>query len=50
VFFYTSIDKRLKKFVIERQSDYWYKLPEMEVMPDHVHLLIDMNPKKEEYG
>jgi len=39
------IDKRLKELILERQKDYQYKVLEMEVMPDHVHLLIDVNPR-----
>ena len=39
------IDKRLKELILERQKDYQYRVLEMEVMPDHVHLLIDVNPR-----
>lgn len=40
-----GIDARLKELILEKQSEYQYKILEMEVMPDHVHLLIDVNPK-----
>ena len=43
------IDERLKQLILEKQSDYGYKVLEMEVMPDHVHLLIDVNPKRGVY-
>ena len=43
------IDGRLKELILEKQSDYGYKVLEMEVMPDHVHLLIDVNPKRGVY-
>ena len=39
------IDSRLKELILEKQDEYQYKIIEMEVMPDHVHLLIDCNPK-----
>jgi len=40
-----GIDLRLKELIMEKQDEYQYKILEMEVMPDHVHLLIDINPK-----
>ena len=40
-----GIDERLKELILEKQVDFSYKVLEMEVMPDHVHLLIDSNPK-----
>jgi len=39
------IAKRLKELTIEKESEYGYEILDMEVMPDHVHLLLDMNPK-----
>ena len=39
------VEERLKELIIEGQSKYRYKVLEMEVMPDHVHLLLDVNPK-----
>ena len=41
----SPIDKRLKQLILEKQNEYQYKIIEMEVMSDHVHLLIDCNPK-----
>ena len=35
----------LKRCVFEKQKEYGYEVLEMEVMPDHVHLLLDVNPK-----
>ena len=35
----------LKKLILEKQEQYKYNVIEMEIMPDHVHLLIDVNPK-----
>ncbi len=40
-----GIDERLKQIIIENQNKYGYNVIEQEVMPDHVHLLIDVNPK-----
>ena len=40
-----GVDERFKELVLEKQEEYKYKIIEMEVMPDHVHLLIDANPK-----
>jgi len=35
----------LKELILEKQEEYGYKVLDMEVMPDHVHLLLDVNPK-----
>ena len=40
-----GVDSRFKEIVYSKQEEYKYKIIEMEVMPDHVHLLIDSNPK-----
>ena len=40
-----NIELRLKELIKERQTEYNYKVIEMEVMPDHVHLLISIDPK-----
>jgi len=40
-----GIDDRLKSLIIEKQKDYDYSVLEMEIMPDHVHLLLDVNPQ-----
>jgi len=40
-----KIDARLKELILEKQKEYGYKVIEMEVMPDHIHLLIDVHPK-----
>lgn len=39
------IAARLKELILERQSDYQYAVLDMEVMPDHVHLLLDVDPR-----
>lgn len=41
-----GIDETLKQLILEKQNDYGYTIIEMEIMPDHVHLLIDTNPSK----
>lgn len=40
-----EIEKRLKELILEKQEEYGYTVLDMEVMPDHVHLLLDANPK-----
>lgn len=37
-----GIDNRLKELVVTFQSKHGYKVMDMEVMPDHVHLLLDI--------
>jgi putative transposase len=36
---------RLKELILEKQEQFGYEVLEMEVMPDHVHLLLDVDPK-----
>ncbi len=40
-----GMDVRLKELILEKQLEYGYSVIEMEVMPDHVHLLLDVNPQ-----
>lgn len=40
-----DIVPRLKELFIEISKRYGFTIVEMEVMPDHVHLLIDCNPR-----
>jgi putative transposase len=40
----SGIDIRLKQLFISMQEEFGYKLYEMEVMPDHVHLLLGIKP------
>ena len=40
-----GIDERLKELVLEKQKEYGYEVLEMEVMPDHVHLLLSCDPR-----
>jgi putative transposase len=32
--------------ILAKQDDYGYEVLDMEVLPDHVHMLIDVNPKR----
>jgi len=41
-----DIEKRLKELILEKQKEYGYEVLDMETMPDHVHLLLDIDPKK----
>ena len=38
-------DGRVKELILEKQAEYGYAVIEMEVMPDHVHLLLDVDPR-----
>lgn len=40
-----GIDLRLKEFFNDVSNKYDFEIIEMEVMEDHVHLLIDCNPR-----
>lgn len=40
-----GIDKRLKEIFNEVAKEYDFTIEEMEIMPEHVHLLIDCNPR-----
>ncbi len=39
------LDARLKELILEKQESYGYSVMGMDVMPDHVHLLLDVNPQ-----
>ncbi len=41
----SGIDDRLKELILEKQVAYGYTVLSMEVMPDHVHLIIDCDPR-----
>lgn len=45
-----NIAEKLKTLIIEKQAEYNYEVLEMETMEDHVHLLLDVNPKKGIYS
>jgi putative transposase len=38
-------DTRLKELFLEKQAEYGYQVIDMEVMADHVHLILDVNPQ-----
>lgn len=40
-----GIDLSLKKAIKEKEKEYKYKVIELEVMPDHVHLLLQISPQ-----
>lgn len=40
------IAKKLKQLILSKQKEYGFEVLDIEVLPDHVHLLIDVNPKK----
>jgi putative transposase len=41
-----AVAARLKELVLSKQAEYGYILMEMEVWPDHVHLLLDVDPRE----
>jgi putative transposase len=41
-----EIETKLKQLIKDKQKEYGYDILEMEIMPDHVHLLLDVDPKK----
>ena len=43
--FYTPLDTRLQELILEKREAYGYRMLGMAVMPDHVHLLLDVNPQ-----
>jgi len=40
-----AVAARLKELVLSKQAEYGYLLMEMEILPDHVHLLLDVDPR-----
>ena len=42
-----QIAEDLKQLITDKQEDYGYTIIEMEIMPDHVHLLLDIDPTRE---
>ena len=43
--FVDGIDVRTKEIFLETAKSHQFEIMEMEVMPDHVHLLISCNPR-----
>jgi putative transposase len=41
-----EVGDRLKQLIQDKQKEYGYDILDMEVMPDHVHLLLDVDPKQ----
>ncbi len=40
-----GVDVRLKELIVEICQEHGFTLLELEVMPDHVHLLIEVDPQ-----
>jgi putative transposase len=40
-----AVAARLNELVLAKQAEYGYTVIEMEVLPDHVHLLLDVDPR-----
>jgi len=41
----SPIDHRLKELILEKQTEYRYEVLAMDIMPDHVHLILDVDPR-----
>ncbi len=41
----SAIQERLKEIIMEKQEDYNYEVTALEIMPEHVHLLVSIHPK-----
>lgn len=39
-----KIQNRLKELILEKQQEYDFEVIEIEIMPDHIHLLLSVNP------
>ncbi|MYA57171.1 IS200/IS605 family transposase [Candidatus Poribacteria bacterium] len=39
------IQERLKEIIMEKQEDYNYEVTALEIMPEHVHLLVSIHPQ-----
>ena len=40
-----GVDKRLKELIQSISKEYSFEVLEIEIMPDHVHLLVDVDPQ-----
>jgi len=40
-----AVAARMKELVLAKQAEYGYTVIEMDVLPDHVHLLLDVDPR-----
>lgn len=40
-----ALPDRMKALILEKQAEYGYIVIEMEIMPDHAHLLLDVDPR-----
>jgi len=39
------ISNRLNELILEKQDEYKYQVIELEILTDHVHMILDVNPK-----
>lgn len=40
-----AVARRLKEMIFEKQAEYGYAVMSMEIMSEHVHLLLDVDPR-----
>ena len=41
----SAVQERLKELILKKQEDYKYSVTAIEIMPEHVHLLVSIEPK-----
>lgn len=41
----SAIQERLKEIIMEKQEAYNYQVTALEIMPEHVHLLVSIHPQ-----
>ncbi|MEM1008329.1 MAG: IS200/IS605 family transposase [Myxococcota bacterium] len=44
-----AVAQRMKELLLEKQEEYGYQVLEMEILPEHVHLLLDVDPRMGAY-
>ena len=40
-----AVARQMKEMILEKQAEYGYAVMSMEIMPEHVHLLLDVDPR-----
>lgn len=40
-----EVADRLKQIILDTQEEYQYHVLDMEIMPDHVHMILSVNPR-----
>lgn len=40
-----NVADRLKELILSKQSEYEYLILDIEILSDHIHMIVDVNPK-----